>query len=335
MHNSRRWLVLLMATVLIAAMAQTAAAQMTRDGGEGTGETREDTRGDDRKQPQPQPKPEPGRGSDPGTRPRTEPREEPPGDDPVFDMPEGKFDILVRGGDNPATRQWWDAPYVRDLHAFGISQVPGVGWTDGDRAGYKCAYMFLFQNGNEDDIIGRVTFTRIGGYAQINDRYMAEFVRAYDGGTDYTSQAECPGSSVPYEAWNGQDYRPRIFYTEGGQLLENRSYTNTSGDAISAGVLKFGEYERITTPFTDTGGISSCDDYCTVYSRVTVVAYFDDGSGFYPAVAIYYDSLSPDVAIGGSGPGGFEPSQPARPTPDNDVGFKMPPWWRTEARQAR
>ncbi len=323
----RRWIVLLLATALFASVAQSAVAQQSTQAASGdTHDTVQDDgsrNGEDADRRRPRPRPKPGQPGDPG-QPGQPPTTEPP-----LTGPTGKFDILVRGGDNPATRQWWDAPYVRDLYAVGISQVPGVGWTDGDRAGYKCAYMFLYQNGNEDDIIGRVTFTRIGGYAQINDQYMAEFVRAYDGGRDYTSQAECPGSDIAYEPWSGSDYRPQIFYTKGGQLLENRSYTNTSGDAIAAGALKFGEYERITTPFTDTGGIGTCDDYCTVYGRVTVVAYFDDGNGFYPAVAIYYDSLSPDVLLAGSGPGGFEPSQPAPPAPRDTTRTKLPPWIRS------
>jgi hypothetical protein len=336
MRNPRRWLVLLTATLLVAGLAQAASAEsMTAEGddaanGESPADTRDGDR-DERKRPHPQPKPSPR----PGT-PTTTTQATTTTVPTVSTSGNAKFDILVRGGDNPATRQWWDAPYVRDLYSLGISQVPGVGWTDGDRAGYKCAYMFLYQNGNENDIIGRVTFTRVGGYAQINDQYMKEFVRAYDGGLDYTDQSECPGPSAEYQAWDGADYRPKIFYTQGGQLLENRSYTNTSGDAIDAGALKFREYERITTPFTDTGGISTCDDYCTVYGRVTVMAYFQDDSGeFFPAVAIYYDSLSPDVALAGAGPGGFEPSQPAAPTPDDESRVKMPPWWRTPARRAR
>lgn len=330
MRNPQRWFIVALVAVMIAGLSATAGAAeptQTTDRDATQAEDQADDRNEteERKRPRPIPKerPAPGPGNPtPTTRPETTTTQ------PSNSYGTSKFDILLTGGDNPATRQWWDAPYVRDLFAVGISQVPGVGWTDGDRAGYKCAYMFLYQNGDENDIIGRVTFTRVAGYANVGDQYMREFARAYDGGLDYTSQAECPGPTTAYESWDGADYRPQIFYMQGGQLLENRSYTNTSGDAIAAGALKFREYERITTPFRDTGGISSCDDYCTVYERVTVLAYFDDGNGFFPAVAVYYDSLSPDVSLAGAGPGGFEPSQPAPPTPRDTTGVKLPPWLR-------
>jgi hypothetical protein len=211
------------------------------------------------------------------------------------------FTIMVSNtSGDPAIKSWWNAPYIRDLYAAGRSEVPNVGWTDGDRAGYKCAYMFL-ERGSE--LVGRVTFTRVAGYGKINDKYMNEFERAYDGGFDYTDQSECPGPSQEYEAWDGPDFRPQIFFTDNsGKQLEDRSYTNTTGDAIKAGVLKFREFERITTPFTDTGGLDTCDDYCTVYERVTVLAYVKQDGEFFPAMAIYYDSLAPDVTLEESAP---------------------------------
>lgn len=218
---------------------------------------------------------------------------------PNLPTPTGeKFDIILSNADTNV--HWWTAPYARDL-----PYTAGVGWTDGDRSGYKCAYMHLFRNGNPNDIVGRVTFSRPLGqtYGKVNDSRMLEgqsSSRAYDGGLDWASQAECPDPDEDYQPLpaNTKDVRPKIFYVDSkGNLLENRSYTNTTGDAIVKGTLIFQDGGLTTKPFTDTGGISSCDDYCTVYERQKVIAYeFDDGE-WLPAMTIYYDILVPDVTF--------------------------------------
>ena len=95
-----------------------------------------------------------------------------------------------------------------------------------------------------------------------------------------------------------------------GELLENRSYTKTTGDAIVQGDLIFRELERITSPFTDVGmlGINAH----TVYQRVSVGASVFTEGEWRLAIVIYYDSLSPSVPIAASVPAGA--SSPAAPT---------------------
>lgn len=230
----------------------------------------------------------------------------------------------------------WEAPY---LHALPFTE--GVGWVDGDRAGYRGAYMHLMRDG---EIVGRVTFHRVSGtgsYVIVNDRYMVEgqgSFRAFDGGLDWVSQEEVPRTSADYETYNGPDERPIVKYVENGQLLEDRSYTNTGLDkfgeaygAYESGQLKFEEVERITKPFSAANDPSldstiACDDLCTVYERVTVMAHFDrqDGEGFRPAVVVYYDSLHPDVTLEGGAPVPG-PGPDPDPAPDPDPTPEPPP----------
>ena len=153
--------------------------------------------------------------------------------------------------------------------------------------------MFLEVDG---EIVGRVTFTRpseAAAYTTVNDKYMVEGVRYYDG-TQSTSGAaqlnDCPGPSQDYGPPGGPDERPLIFYTKDGQLLENRSYTATTGEAIEAGELVFRELERITQPFVDVGALGI--NAHTVYERVTVGAYVYTGGEWNLAIVVYYDTLS-------------------------------------------
>ena len=64
---------------------------------------------------------------------------------------EGHFEVWLRGnGGNGPDIFWWNAIYKRQLD-FGLD----TGWTDGDRAGYRCLYAFLTL---DNQIVGRVTF---------------------------------------------------------------------------------------------------------------------------------------------------------------------------------
>lgn len=215
-------------------------------------------------------------------------------------LPEGKkFDIILTNAETSV--HWWTAEYLRWL-----PYTEGVGWTDGDKSGYRCAYMHLYRNGDPNDIVGRVTFSRPvdQAYGKVNDSKMLEGQtsnRAYDGGLDWTSQAECPDPDEDYTPLplNTADQRPIIkYYDSAGNLLEDRSYTNTTGEAIEDGTLIFREAGHITKSFTDTGGISSCDDYCTVYERFKVIAYELHDGEWLPAMTMYYDILVPDVTFG-------------------------------------
>ncbi|HKY46426.1 MAG TPA: hypothetical protein VJQ79_00450 [Acidimicrobiia bacterium] len=180
------------------------------------------------------------------------------------------FTTLLTGVvENGPNEQWWDAPYYRSL-----PYAAGTGWTDGDRSGYRCFYAFLLHEGQ---VVGRVTFTRVpeaDSYASINDRYMEEGVRYYNGAlapADAPRElGECPAPSTAYEPATGSDQRPTITYTLGQTLLEVRNYKKT---VVGAGIT-FRQVESTA-------------------SRITVVAYKDN----LPAIVIYYDSMVPGLVM--------------------------------------
>lgn len=165
----------------------------------------------------------------------------------------------------------WEADYDRTL-------TPEVGWTDGDRVGYRCAYMFLQDRGH---IVGRVTFLVVDGastYAAINDKFMAEGERFYDGtvNPDPTIRQlnDCPHPEESYEPYFGPDQRPTITYERArGGVLETRDYSLTAAD-----------------PGVTFQQVSSSDD------RVTIVAYRNG----LPGIVVYYDSMSPRVVMNSS-----------------------------------
>ena len=158
--------------------------------------------------------------------------------------------------------RFWVAPYERTLS-------PGVGWTDGDRDGYRCAYGFLMRNGVA---IGRFTAVAIPGaatYASVKDRYMVEGERYYDGtlaAADAPKELnDCPQASQSYEPFFG-DERPTIHFRQGSRvILETRDYDNLQ--ELLPGVT-FQQVER-----TNKG--------------IDVVAYYET----LPIFGFYYDVL--------------------------------------------
>ena len=180
------------------------------------------------------------------------------------------FTTLLTGiTENGPNEKWWDAPYYR-----GLPYAASTGWTDGDRSGYRCFYAFLL---NQGQVVGRVTFTRVpeaDSYASINDRYMEEGVRYYNGSLAPadapTELGDCPTPSTAYQPATGSDQRPTITYTLGQTLLEVRNYKKT---VVGAGIT-FRQVES-----TD--------------SRITVVAYKDN----LPVIVIYYDSMVPGLVM--------------------------------------
>lgn len=168
--------------------------------------------------------------------------------------------------------RWWDAPYLRVLS-------PGVGWTDGDRSGYRCAYGFLYRDNRrgQQTMIGRFTFSRIDGaadYARVNDKGMAEGIRYYDGTLDRNDAGgrelgDCPSANASYEPFAGNQL-PTIRFVQNGQTLETRDYK-----ALVVG-------EGITFQ-----QVSKSE------SRIGVVAYHNG----LPVIEIYYDSLVRSVTL--------------------------------------
>lgn len=176
-------------------------------------------------------------------------------------------------------RGYWRAPYL-----YVVPYAPNTGWLAGDRVGYGCAYGFLQHEG---EIVGRFTFRKIESatYVVVNDTYMDEGARYYDGsptppGTVQVPDFECPRTTESYETTNAPDERPVIVYWSGGQALELRDYrTIVPGEGVTFEVI-----DVITQPFEVTSAASGTH---TVNSRITVLAR-ENGV---PVVVIYYDGL--------------------------------------------
>ncbi len=138
------------------------------------------------------------------------------------------------------SNHWWDAPYL----GTNLPYTTGYAWVDGDRQGYSCAYGFL-QDLSTGELIGRWAALLPPGaeaYGKVNDRFMSEGVRYYDGElaneggnelSDPNKASECYdilSDDIDYEAVNtGADERPRIgFFNGAGQIIDIRDYSNTA-----------------------------------------------------------------------------------------------------------
>jgi hypothetical protein len=180
---------------------------------------------------------------------------------------------------------WWRAPYL-----FTLPYAPGFGWGAGDRISYGCIYGFLIHGGslvnlsskNNWDLEGGTIYGRFtaaltvsgsGSYLRVNDGYMVEGRRFFDGspgdGRDqlYSSGFCSTLVSEGYESYAGPDERPVIkFHTPSGEVAEIRDYrTTNAGDGI--------KFRLVDGDGSD--------------GRVAVVAYKDD----LPGVVVYYDAL--------------------------------------------
>lgn len=161
--------------------------------------------------------------------------------------------------------EMWRADYDRTLDVR-------TGWTDGDRQGYRCAYMFLLHRGR---VAGRVTFTQVrdaAAYSVVNDKFMVEGMRFFDGTVDPTPNQhdDCPAPDQEYESYTGPDQRPVVTYSGPRGVLETRSYPDI---VAGAGVI-FRQVESTSR-------------------RVTVVAYKNG----LPVIVVYYDALDPRVSV--------------------------------------
>lgn len=204
---------------------------------------------------------------------------QPPGDE-VLGLANGRssYDIELSNADNGD--HWWVAPYKAFLSST-------AGWVEGDRIGYACGYGPLIDNGH---IVGRFTFARVEGaaYAKVNDRFMQEGLRFYDGsktpeGTVQAYGVEfCRGVvAQEYEPNLEPDSNPVIEFHHLGRVVEVRDYADVTRLIPN---LKF----RLTGV---SGPLESCDGEgrCVmVNQRATVIAYVDD----LPVIVVYYDALN-------------------------------------------
>jgi hypothetical protein len=163
-------------------------------------------------------------------------------------------------------------PYDMTLNAFD----PDAGWIEGDRVGYRCAYTFLVDDG---EIVARVTFTKpykARKYVVLNDKFMHEGERYYDGGWAGVQQVpddECPWPTEPYKKLRGRPGpRPVIQFLHAGDnhVVEVRNYNN----------LKRNRHNRFRI-------------FSATPDRVTVVAYRDR----WPVMVVYYERLSDEILL--------------------------------------
>ena len=181
---------------------------------------------------------------------------------------------------------WWRAPYL-----FRLPYAAGFGWGAGDRIAYGCIYGFLIQGGtvtnlgasNSWDLEGGTIYGRFmavltvpdtGAYLRVNDAYMVEGRRFFDGspgdGRDqlYSSGFCADHLSQAYESYTGPGELPVIeFHSPSGEVAEIRDYRT-----VKAG---FGVKFRLVDGDGSDG-------------RVAVVAYKSD----LPGVVVYYDALN-------------------------------------------
>lgn len=204
----------------------------------------------------------------------------------TFGTPSGdNFNVKLRveGG-----QTMWETPYFLALPS-------GAEWlAEGDRCGYRALYAFLADPAfvtaeNPDGIVGRVEFTRAAGYAVVlDDRFPDKTTRHFDGTPVAPGSpgelGECPAPDVEYLPYVGPDQRPTIRYVAGDRTLEVRDYKATASPGepwlVDTGQVRFQQFSATA-------------------DRVTVVAYFlDPVSGEYlPAMVVYYTSLVPGVEM--------------------------------------
>jgi hypothetical protein len=163
-------------------------------------------------------------------------------------------------------------PYDMTLTEFD----PDAGWIEGDRVGYRCAYTFLVDDG---EIVARVTFTRphkARKYVVLNDEFMHEGERHYDGtwaGVRQVPSEECPRPTDPYTRLRGQPGpRPVIQFV----------------DPDSSHVVEVRDYKRLKKKRHNRFRIQSATP-----DRVTVIAYRDR----WPVMVIYYERLSEGILL--------------------------------------
>lgn len=173
--------------------------------------------------------------------------------------------------------------------------VPGnhdhAWWVAGDREGYRCAYSFMYdQHPNplnslptprEGHFIARATVVRPleAGYGRVNDKYMDEGQRYYDG-TVHTG----PGAEIIDEDCQKTALDPDFDYA---------NYVPHGPDAIRVGLFKadgqIADVRDFTHPQVATAPTSHYEYVGTKDGRVTVV-YVVDGLGV--SHVVYYDALA-------------------------------------------
>lgn len=211
-------------------------------------------------------------------------------------LPENQgFSIAVQLDDGGG-RESSTADYLYNLPSGGH-------WLPGDRSGYDCAYTFLEWR---NEIVARVAFHRVTSaesYTEINDRYMQEGVRYYDGTLNTDSRVNdtgtaglantstrdaCVNNEIAYTGLSVMPSLPvmQFFDTRDGTLIETRNYANVQVE----GELSFAIIEQSAAR--------------------TAVGVFYDGEA---VGVVYYTPLSPSILMTTNG--ALPPSPTITPPP--------------------
>ncbi len=195
--------------------------------------------------------------------------------------------------DQFGSNKWWEAPYF----GTNLPYTPGYAWVDGDRQGYKCAYGFL-QDVSSGELIGRwaaVLTPDAEAYGKVNDAYMDEGVRYYDGELaneggaelqDPNKASECTdilSKNIDYTIPNnGPDERPRIgFFNSQGQVVDIRDYSNTAlGSPGKFKLMSFNGKEAIVGFYPAQNDLPAVSFYYTAFGSGQIAVDFN-GTGPY------------------------------------------------------
>lgn len=206
---------------------------------------------------------------------------------------------LDEDGNGEAENPALDIHYERDL----LDHVPTLdapaGWVEGDRMGYTCGYSFLVYR---DRIVGRVTIRKFrdpedpaNAYVEIQDKYMHEGARNYDGTTPRQGNTAGGGEPKPdagqscnlddgrqgtaaegYEPLRGAGDTPVVTFQHGPHAIDVRDFADELDVGVNDPTIVFDLVSATST-------------------QVVILAYQDNGD--LPAASIYYE-LVPDLEEG-------------------------------------
>ena len=186
--------------------------------------------------------------------------------------------------DAKAETRAFDLIYARNLQGVTPTLDAEAGWVDGDRRAYRCGFAFLQYRGF---IVGRVTVSKFqdpvdkkSGYVKINDKYMREPTRNFDGTANTTGRQtrDCTVAREAYEPFSGTPELPVITFQHGPHAIDVRDFGDDADVLVSNPSVVF-------------------DLVSATPTQVIVLAYEDNDGELLPMASIYYD-LVPDVAQG-------------------------------------
>jgi hypothetical protein len=182
------------------------------------------------------------------------------------------------------------------------TDVPS-GWSAGDRVGYRCLWDF---GDYRDYLTHRATYTSIGGPAEggasINEKYMVEGYRHYDGTPDHADEPnrdqfddECtnppsgdgistagPTTTYPDRPLTDTFVAEDVILQHGPHTIEVRDFS----DLEDTGVPLHSSLRLDTVAVTDR--------------RITVIGYDCQSGVCVPKVEIHFDLMAPGVIVPGT-----------------------------------